>query len=121
LANTLDPAELLIHLLQRVGERPHITGETAVCQLEEARAVRVQRLRRECLDRRCEPVVESTPLRSQLGPRLRERTLELDHLLHAPPPLGERGAHGEIDGERAAGEAEGECEDDESDHRVDER
>ena len=78
-------------------------------ELEEARAVRVERLGRERLDRRLEPLVARPALDGELGLRCRERALELDDLLNAPPALDERRAHGEEDGERADGETDEEC------------
>ena len=118
LPDPLDAAELDVHPLQRVRERPHVTREVRLGQLEEARAVRVQRLRRERLDRSLEPLVERTALDGELRLGARERALELDDLLGASPALEERRAYREEDGERSDRQTDEEGDDD---HRVDER
>ena len=63
-------------------------------------------------------LVERAALHCQLGLDPRERTFELDDLLHATPPLEERWAHGYEDSERTRREADKEGNDD---HRVDAR
>ena len=78
-----------------------MTREVRLGQLEEACAVRIQRLRRERLDRSLEPLVERTALHGELRLGARERALELDDLLGAPAALEERRAYREEDGERS--------------------
>ncbi len=62
LPDPLDAAELDVHPLERVLERTHVTRQVRLGELEEARAVRVERLCRERLDRGLEPLVERTAL-----------------------------------------------------------
>ena len=85
---------------ERVLERPHVAREVRLGQLEEPRAVRIQRLGRECLDRRLEPLVERTALDGELRLCSRERALELDDLLRCAG--GARGARAGRRGGRRA-------------------
>ena len=101
LPRALHALELEIHPLERVLERTDVPGEMRLGQLEEARAVRVERLGRERLDGSLEPLVERPALHLELRFGARQPTLELDHLLHAPAPLQQRRADGEEDGERS--------------------
>ena len=118
LANTLDSLELLIHPFERVLERPNITREPSVGELEETRTVRIERLRRKRLDRCCEPVVHDGSLSGKLGFRSRQGSLECNDLIGSPPTFGQRGTHGEIGAECAESETGDERE---NDHRVDKR
>ena len=97
LANTLDSLELLIHPFERLLERAHVTRQPSVGELEEARAVRIERLRRERLDRRCEAVVHDGSLRGELRVGSRQVPLQLDYLLSAPVALCQRRAYGDVD------------------------
>ena len=112
LAYALDRLELPIHPLERVLERLHVPGEMRLGELEEASAVRVERLGRELLDLRLEARVGRCSLDSELRLGGRERPLELDDVLKTAPPLDERRAHREEDAERAEDEADDECDDD---------
>ena len=112
LTHALDRLELPIHPLERVLERLHVPREVRLGELEEARAVRIQRLGRELLDLRLESSVDRCALDSELRLRGRQRPLELDDVLKTAPPLDESGAHGEEDAERAQDEADDECDDD---------
>ena len=118
LPDTLDPLQLMIHALEGVLQRADVPGQPCVCELEEAGAVRVERVGGQVLDRGGEPVVEGAALDRELGLGSRERALELDDLLCAPPALDERRAHEEEDAERAHEETDEKgCDD----HRVDAR
>ena len=81
-------------------------------ELEEARAVRVERLGRELLDLRLEAGVGRCSLDSELRLGGRQRPLELDDVLKTAPPLDESRAHREENAERAEDEAYDECDDD---------
>ena len=112
LTHALDRLELPIHPLERVLERLHVPGEMCLRELEEARAVRIQRLGRELLDLRFETSVDRCTLDSELRLGGRQRPLELDDVLQTLPPLDESGTHGEEDAERAEDEADDEGDDD---------
>ena len=112
LTHALDRLELPIHPLERVLERPHVPGEMRLRELEEARAVRIERLRRQRLDRRLEPLVARSPLHRELRVCGCERALELDDFLNTASPLDESRAHHEEDAERAEDEADDEGDDD---------
>ena len=81
-------------------------------ELEEARAVRVERLGRELLDLRLEARVDRCSLDAELRLGRRQRPLELDDVLETATALDESRAHREEDAERAEDEADDECDDD---------
>ena len=60
--------QLLVHPLERVLERPHMAGELRLRELEEPRAVRVERLGRDRLHHACEPLVARVALRRRARP-----------------------------------------------------
>jgi hypothetical protein len=121
LAHPLDASKLHVHLLEGRRERTHVTGQTRVRELEEARARGVQRLGRERSHRSLQPLVEHVALGLERGPGSCQRPLEADDLVDATTALGQRRPHGQIGARRADGDAEDERDDDENDHRVDER
>ncbi len=121
LPDALDALELLVHPLQRVLERAYVAGEPRVRELEEPRAVRVERLRGDRLDGHFEPLVERVSLRLECRLGRGELPLERDHLLDPPPPLGKGGPQAGVEAERAGREPECEAEYECDDHRVEER
>ena len=106
LPDALDALELEIHACERVLQRTDVAGEMRLGQLEESCAVGVQRLGRECLDGRFEPLVERSTLDGELRLCSRERTLEHDHFLDASAALEKGGPHGDEDGEAAGRETD---------------
>jgi hypothetical protein len=106
LPDALDALELEIHACERVLQRTYMAGEMRLGQLEESRAVGVQRLSRECLDGCFESLVERSTLDGELGLCSCERTLEHDHLLDASAALEKRGTRGDEDGETAGRETD---------------
>ena len=100
LSNALDGLQLLIHALRASPSSGRTwPDEVRLGELEEPRAVRVERLPRERLDRRLESLVSRAALDGELRLGSRERPLELDDLLHAPPPLDESGPDRDEDAE----------------------
>ena len=112
LPDALDAPELLVHPLERVLERPHVARKVRLGELEEARAVRVERLGRDRLHRACEPLVARTALHGELGLARGELAFELDDLLGSTPPLDERWTYGDEDDERPGGETDEQRRDD---------
>jgi hypothetical protein len=100
LPDPLDRLQLPVHALERHLERLDVPGEPGLRELEEAGAVRVERLRRERFHRCLEARVGRLALDAQLGLRRSQGALELDHLVNAPATLEERRPHREEDAER---------------------
>ena len=86
--------------------------EMRLGELEEPRAVRVQRLSRQRLDRRLESFVLRAAHHGELRLRSCERPLELDHLLHASAALDESGPDRDEDPESPEYETDDESGDD---------
>ena len=112
LSNTLDGLQLLVHALEGVLQRPDMARQMRLGELEEPRAVRVERLPRERLYRRFESLVPRAAHDGELRLRSCERPLELDHLLHAPAPLDESGPDRDEDPESPEYETDDESGDD---------
>ena len=87
-------------------------------ELEEARAVRVERLRRERLDRRFQALVAQAALDPELGFAGGERALERHDLLCTPTPLDESGPYRDEHRKGAERQTDHESGDD---HRADAR
>ena len=95
-----------------------MAGEVRLGELEEARAVRVQRFGRERLDCGLEALVARAAFDRELRLGDGERALQCENLLHAPAALEQRRSHGDEDGERADRETDEQRSDD---HRADAR
>ena len=101
LPDALDSLELVVHPLERVLQRPDVARQPSVGELEEPRAVGLERLGRDPRDRRRGALVEGPLTRCDLGSGLGELPLEGDHLLHAPSALDEGRAHDDEDADGA--------------------
>ena len=78
LPDALDVPQLLVHPLERVLERPHVAREVRLRELEEARAVGVERLGRDASSPLRAATRRASSLRRELGLRRGELALERD-------------------------------------------
>ena len=97
LPDPLDALELVVHAVERVLERPDVARETGVGELEEPRAVGLERLGRDPRDGRRDALVEGPLAGGRLGLDPRQLVFERDHLIRAAPAFDQGGAHGQKD------------------------